>query len=140
VAGEKPLFDSIQSIVEILNSKSSLQKDVTERVLILITSGVDTKFWDPGGTVINSRDVVDLRNKAKRRVIKLVKESGIRVYAIGITSYLDRTDMASLTGQSPRAQAEEFLEKLTKAGGGRLVFVKSKKVNVEKLVYGLLEK
>jgi hypothetical protein len=116
VPGRTTLMDAINSIAERLNSKASLDKDaVGEKVIFLITDGEDR--------------VSKIKEK---QLIKILKESGIKVYVVGLIEELDDED--SMIHESKREKAVDFLEKITKETGGRAVFPKSKKNDVSRLL------
>jgi acyl-CoA reductase-like NAD-dependent aldehyde dehydrogenase len=73
----------------------------------------------------------DERSKRDSKLRKFLKDSGIKVYAIGITGDVD-------TGENRRLQAENFLSRLTKETGGKVVFSRSKQADIDKLVNQLL--
>jgi len=68
-------------------------------------------------------------------VIKELKATGVKVYAIGLIRQLDADTLIRI---SPRERAETFLTKITKETGGRAVFPKSKKIDVDGLLNELL--
>jgi hypothetical protein len=70
-------------------------------------------------------------NITEKQLIKELKEMGIKVYAVGLVKELDKE--GGIICKAPRKAAVGFLEKLTKETGGRAVFHKSKKTEVDKL-------
>jgi cell division GTPase FtsZ len=96
--------------------------------MILITDG-EHRMEEIGSSRTETEDE---RSKRDSKLRKYLEESGIKVYAIGITSELD-------TGENRRLRAENFLIRLTKETGGRVVFSRSKRVEIDKLVNQLLQ-
>lgn len=120
---QKDIYGAIRAMAEAVNEKAASERGaVGDKVIILITDGKDTLRRHGGGNVIVSQDEVDNSRKERQRVIKLLKESGIKVYAVAFTQHLETTSIARII--SPKGEAEEFLRKLTKETGGRVVFPK----------------
>ena len=132
VRGHTDLFGAIRSVAESLNAKSGDSKNAElEKIIILVTDG-DHRMEMFGGS---STETDDERKKRDSTLRKYLKENGIRVYAVGIT---DDLDSSSMMEESPRLRAENFLRKLTKETGGRVVFSRSKNPNLDQLVNELL--
>lgn len=133
VGGQTDLFAAIRSVADSLNNNQSNSKDApSEKVLILITDG-DHRMEMIGTSQPTETD--DERKKRDSRLRKYLKDTGIKVYAIGITGELDT---GSLAGESRRLRAENFLTKVTKETGGKVVFSRSRNADIDKLVNQLL--
>jgi hypothetical protein len=129
VRGQTDLFGAIRSVAESLNDAASNSKDATsDKVIILITDG-EHRMEIIGTSQPTETD--DERRRRDSELRKYLKDSGIKVYAIGITGDLD-------TGENRRLRAEDYLSKVTKETGGRVVFSRSKNAEVDKLVNQLL--
>jgi uncharacterized protein YegL len=108
VAGQTTLMDAINSMAEQLNAKVKEDKDAFgEKAIYLVTDGEER----------------DSRIKEKQ-LIQNLKESGIKVYAVGLVTELGKE--GGLVRKSSREEATSFLTKITKETGGRVVFAKSK--------------
>ena len=128
IRGQTDLFGAIRFVAESLNANTANSKDAPpEKVMILITDG-EHRMEEIGSSRTETEDE---RSKRDSKLRKYLEESGIKVYAIGITSELD-------TGENRRLRAENFLIRLTKETGGRVVFSRSKQPDVDKLVNQLL--
>jgi hypothetical protein len=116
VPGRTTLIDAINTIAEQLNTKADLDKDTfAEKVIYLVTDGEDRT------------------SKIKeKQLIKTLKESGIKVYAVGLIKEFE--DEGGMVHKAPKDKAIEFLEKITKETGGRVVFLKSKKDTASSLL------
>lgn len=122
VPGRTTLMDAINSVAERLDAKANLDKEaVGEKVILLITDGEDR--------------VSKIKEK---ELIKTLKGLGIKVYAVGLIKELNNED--SLLHKSKREKAIDFLAKLTKETGGRVVFPHSKKADVRSLLNELFRK
>jgi uncharacterized protein YegL len=122
VPGQTTLMDAIHSMAEQLNTKANLDKDAFgEKVIYLITDGEERES----------------RIKEKQ-LIQILKESGIRVYAVGLIKELN--NVGGVIQKAPKEKAVSFLEKITKETGGRVVFPKSKKNDVRVLLNELFAK
>ena len=129
VRGQTDLFSAIRSVGESLNARTAdPQNAPLDKVIILITDGEHR--MEMIGTS-QPTETNDERSSRDSRLRKYLKESGIKVYAIGLTGELD-------TGENRRLQAENYLSKLTKETGGRVVFSRSKQPDIDKLVNQLL--
>jgi len=103
-------MDAINSVAEQVSTKANLDKDTFgDKIIFLITDGEDT-----ASTI------------KEKQLIKTLKESGIKVYAVGLIKELNNYE-ETLFHRSKRERAIGFLEKITKETGGRAVFPKSKK-------------
>lgn len=110
VPGRTTLMDAINSVAEQVSTKANLDKDTFgDKIIFLITDGEDT-----ASTI------------KEKQLIKTLKESGIKVYAVGLIKELNNYE-ETLFHRSKRERAIGFLEKITKETGGRAVFLKSKK-------------
>jgi Mg-chelatase subunit ChlD len=108
VGGQTTLCDAIFLASNLTKSAFERDKDnISEKILILITDGEDRAS--------------DIKPK---ELIKFVKETQIKVYAIGLVE--DLSNEAGFVNVSPQAKAKEFLTKITKETNGRVVFPKSK--------------
>lgn len=108
VPGKTSLYDAILSISETVNSKANSENDVfSEKVLILVTDGEDRES-----------------KTNKKKLIQYLKENKIKVYAVGLVEELDSS--TGFTQLSDKTKAEDFLKKITKETGGRVVFSKRK--------------
>jgi von Willebrand factor type A domain len=117
--GQTTLKDALNSIAEQLNAKVNQDKDAFEdKVIFLITDG------DDRGSLIKDK-----------QLIKMLKESGVKVYAVGLVKELDAE--GGMIRISQREKATKLLEMITKETGGRVVFSKSKKDNVISLLNAL---
>ena len=134
------LYGAVGEMVALLDAKAAAEPDaVGDKVIILVTSGLDTVRRTGDARNIVSTDVEDNNRKAKNRAVKLARESRVRVYAVGFTRELDTSSFNTLPGGlSPRGEAEEFLRKLTKETGGRVVFPRAKETEVERVLDELL--
>jgi uncharacterized protein YciU (UPF0263 family) len=105
--GQTTLFDAINSMAEKINIKVNLEKDVfSDKVIVLITDGEDR--------------VSKIKEK---QLIEKLKESGIKVYALGLVQEL----VSEGVFRGPREKATDFLKKVAKETGGRAVFLESNK-------------
>jgi hypothetical protein len=133
VKGQTDLFGAIRSVAESLNDDQATSKHATsEKVIVLITDG-DHRMEMIG--TLQPTETDDERRKRDSKLRKYLKDSGIKVYAIGITGDLDT---GSIMGSSPRLRAENYLSKVTKETGGKVVFSRSKQAEIDKLVSELL--
>ena len=109
VPGQTALKDAIGSVAERVRAQAGAADGAaSDRAMFIITDGEDR--------VSKIRD---------ERLVKTMKESGIKVYAVGLVEALD--DEGGFLQKSGRGRAVAFLEKLTKETGGRVVFTKPKK-------------
>jgi hypothetical protein len=128
VKGQTDLFGAIRSIAESLNAKTANSQDAPlDKVIILITDGEHRMEMIGTGQPTETNDE---RSKRDRKLREYLKDNGIKVYAIGITGELD-------TGENRRLQAENYLSRVTKETGGKVVFSRSKHADI-KLVNQLL--
>ena len=129
VRGQTDLFGAIRSVAESLNATTSNSKGApSDKIIILITDGEHR--MELIGTS-QPTETEDERSRRDTKLRKYLKDSGIKIYAIGITGELD-------TGENRRLRAENYLSRLTKETGGKVVFSRSKQANVDKLVNELL--
>lgn len=129
--GQASLLDAIQLMTEKLEATvGSDKKPFADKTIILITDGEDTTK-STKGPFINLPDNVDERRGAQNKLIKMVKAKGIKVYAIGLTRNLDNDQPLKPTA---REQAESFLNKIAKQTGGRSVIVRSKLIDINKIL------
>ena len=122
VGGQTALSDGIDVIASHLNEKVGADKDAyTEKMIFLITDGEERS------SKISEKDL-----------IKTLKASGIKVYAVGLVQELDNE--GGLIRKPKKEQAIDFLKRITKETGGRAVFPKSKKVDVNAVMNELFAK
>ncbi|HVG34071.1 MAG TPA: VWA domain-containing protein [Pyrinomonadaceae bacterium] len=115
-SGQTRLYDAIYYIAEQLNAKVDQDKDAFgDKAIFLVTDGEDR-----GSTIKD------------KQLIKLLRESGIKVYAFGLVKELDAE--GGMIRMSQKEKAIKFLEKIAKETDGRVVFSKSKKDNVVSLL------
>ena len=109
--GQTTLLDAVEFIEQALNRSMP----DTNKIIILITDGEDrTSTTD------------------QKKLIKQLKEKKIAVFAVGLVQQLD--DESGLIRLSPSARAIELLKSITKDTGGCVVFPKSDRVQVEKVL------
>ena len=108
VRGQTDLFGAIRSVAESLNAPANPKDAPWDKVVILITDGEHR--MEMIGT-LQPTETEDERSKRESNLRKYLKESGIKVFAIGLTGELD-------TGENRRLRAENYLSKLTKDTGG----------------------
>jgi len=128
VRGQTDLFSAIRTVADSLNAAANPKEAPWDKVIILITDGEHR--MEMIGTS-QPTETEDERSRRDSKLRKYLKDSGIKVYAIGITGELD-------TGENRRLHAENFLSKLTKETGGSVVFSRSKRSDIDKLVNQLL--
>ena len=103
--GQTTLWDAIRSMAKATAAKADSDK-LSEKIIILITDGED-----------RASKVTD------KELIKELKESGVKVYAIGLTQELD----SGLNFGSSRGRSKKYLKKFTEETGGNVIFPKLKK-------------
>lgn len=103
VAGQTKLLDAITSIALDLSARVALEPDAfSGKTIFLVTDGEDRSS-----------------KTGAKDLIKLLKDAGIQVNAIGL---IEELDTQRSIGSGHRQKAKELLEKLTKETGGRVVF------------------
>lgn len=118
-AGQTTLKDAIYSIAHNLNTKVNLDQDAyAGKVIILLTDGEDR-----------------VSRVKEKELIQVLKEGGIKVYALGLVQELDRD--GGFIRRNPKDKAVDFLKKITKETGGRVIFPKAQ-TNIDSLVRELL--
>jgi len=118
VGGQTTLNDAILLIAKVVNSKTEREKDkFSSGVLILITDGEERAS-----------------NTKQKELIKYLKEKKIKVYAVGLIEELSSESGLMLI--SPQAEAKDFLKKVTKETGGKVVFPKIKQ-KIEEVIKDL---
>ena len=133
VKGDTDLFGAIRLIGEALNVKAETSANANlDKIIILITDG-EHRMELIGRSQPTETD--DERRKRDSRLRRYLKDNGVRVYAIGLTGDLDT---GSIYHESPRLRAENFLTKLTKDTGGRVIFSRSKQPKIQALLDDLL--
>ena len=112
VGGQTALVDAINVVASHLNTKVNLEPDAFgDKVIFLVTDGEERS------SKLKEKDLT-----------KILKSSGIKVYAVGLVQELDDTRFK----RSPsKGKAIAFLENITRETGGRAVIPKSKTVDVE---------
>jgi hypothetical protein len=133
--GNTDLLGAIHSMAEALDASVNARKDAFEdKIIILITDG-EHRMETMGG----SPDDEDYRRKkAEQDLIRKMKEGGITIFAVGLLQ-----DLTSYSGRfrlTTRERAESFLKRITKETDGRVVFPKSKELDVDEVVMELLQK
>jgi Mg-chelatase subunit ChlD len=103
--GQTTLWDAIRSMAKATDEKAKIE-NLPEKIIILITDGED-----------RASEVTD------KQLIKELKESGVKVYAIGLTQELD----SGLNFGSSEGRSKKYLKKFTKETGGNAIFPKLKK-------------
>ena len=122
VPGQTRLMDGISKIADDLNAKANEDKDAfSQKVIFLITDGEDRSS-----------------NITEKNLIKLLKESGIQVFAVGLVNELDNDQ--GFIRRDVKGKSMSFLEKITKETGGRVVFANSKRDEPKSLLKRLFEK
>jgi hypothetical protein len=122
VPGQTALRDGVGDVARQLNSKVDEAKDAySAKTLFLISDGEDRS------SRISERDL-----------IALLKESGIKVFAVGLVKDLDSE--GGLLTKASQGKAVSFLEKIAKETGGRAVIAKSKRDDPQVLLKALFAK
>jgi hypothetical protein len=103
--GQTTLWDAIRSMAKATDEKAKIEK-LSEKIIILITDGED-----------RASKVTD------KELIKELKESGVKVYAIGLTQELDSEGSFG----SSQGSSKKYIKKFTKETGGNVIFPKLKK-------------
>ena len=107
VAGQTTLLDAIRSIGKVVTAKATSEK-LSEKIIVLVTDGED-----------RASEVTE------KQLIKELKESGVKVYAIGLVEELEPS--GGFIGNSSKSNSKNFLKKITKETGGNVIFPKLKK-------------
>ena len=116
LGGQTPLLDAIDSIAKELNAKVNSEKDAfASSAIILITDGEDR-----------------VSRVKEDDLIKELKNSGVKVFAIGLVSELDSS--SGFINRSKKGKAENLLKKITKETGGRAIFPGSRRLDRDKLM------
>jgi hypothetical protein len=110
VPGQTALRDAISSVAERVRAQAGSAGGgaAGDGAVFVITDGEDR-----------------VSKTGEGQLLKALKESGVKVYAVGLTKELDGG--GGLLQKSKRGKAVEFLEKLTKETGGRVVFTNPQK-------------
>jgi hypothetical protein len=118
--GQTTLLDAIHFMADELNAKVDADKNAFGgKVIIVVTDGEDRV------STINEKNL-----------IKVLRESGVTVYAVGLVSDLESD--RGLIRKAPRDTAIDFLKSLTKGTGGGVIFPKGDQPAIEALLGGLL--
>ena len=112
--GQTTLLDAIQMIADRLGEKAG-GPDFSDRVIILITDGEERT------SVVR-----------QKQLLQKLSELKIRVYAIGLVQQL--SSEGGFTRPSKRSKAVELLKDITKETGGRVVFPKSDRQDLQSLL------
>ncbi len=112
IPGGTTLRDAVRAMAEQLNAKVAAATEPHAKIIVLITDGEDR-----------------VSEIGEKKLITALKENGIKVYAIGLISELD--NQGGLLRGASRDRAVGFLEKVTKETGGKVLLLKSKKIDVE---------
>jgi len=107
VGGQTTLLDAIRSIGKAVDAKATSEK-LAEKIIVLVTDGED-----------RASEVTE------KQLIKELKESGVKVYAIGLVQELDSS--RGFISDSSQNKSKSFLKKVTKETGGNVIFPKLKK-------------
>ena len=108
VGGQTTLLDAIQTIADSFGPQAN-EGVSSERVIILITDGEDRKSYLTEATLLRK-----------------LKEARTKVYAVGMIQQL----------RSP-SRASDLLRSVTKETGGRVVFTKSDRDDLQRLLADL---
>lgn len=142
VKGNTSLFEAVRSMAEVLNEKVGAGKETFgDKVIILITDGEHRVKYSLGGPMVTRHIPTDDEDEWKEqegRIIKELKQSGIKVYAVGLIRELNA--YGGLGHMSTKEKAESFLKKITKETGGRVIFPSPKRIDIEALLAELLGK
>src|SRR3989442_13049602 len=104
LGGQTPLLDAIDSIAKELNAKIISEKDAfANAAIILITDGEDR-----------------VSHIKEEDLIKELKKTGVKVFAIGLVSELDSS--SGFINKSKKGKAVDLLKKITNETGGQPVF------------------
>lgn len=115
VGGQTTLIDAIQSAVERLKNPVAQQCGKSdEQILIVMSDGEDR------ASTAKPDDLM-----------KFAKESGVKLYVIGLVEEL--SSESGFLGKSPSKKAKEFLSRIAAESGGRIVFPK-KRENADEIV------
>jgi hypothetical protein len=105
IGGQTKLLDAITSLTIDLNTRVAQEPQVfSGKVIFLVTDGEDRSS-----------------KSSTKDLIKLLKDSGVQINAVGLLDELDNDRFGS---SSKRVKAEDLLKKLTEETGGRVVFAK----------------
>jgi len=100
-SGQTTLYDAIAAAATAARDKADADK-LAEKIVVVISDGEDRA------------------SKLKRdELIKLLSETGVKVYAVGMTGQLGST--RGIGRKSDKDKATEFLQKLASETGGALV-------------------
>lgn len=134
IPGHTMMFEAIEFMAQELDRKADSEKQAAlEKVMILITDG-DEVILRHTGMITGPTWEDDERKRIRSRLIKKLKASGIKVYAIGLTRELESSSRIRM---SRRDKAENLLKKITKETGGRAVFPQAK-IDIDRLLGELL--
>jgi hypothetical protein len=118
--GQTTLRDAIYFMAEKLNAKVDADKNAfASKVIIMVTDGEDRV------SAVN-----------EQKLIKMLRDRGVAVYAVGLLGELESENIP--IRKSPRARAEDFLNKVAKETGGGVIFPRTGDTNVDALLGKLL--
>jgi Ca-activated chloride channel family protein len=109
--GQTTLLDAIELMAETLHQASP----EADKLMVLITDGEERRS--------------DVRQKT---LIQKLKDLKIKVFAVGLIRELDSE--GGFIRQSPRSKATDLLKSLAKETGGRAVFPKTQRPDLQKLL------
>jgi hypothetical protein len=139
VAGRSKFLDDIYSVAVEVKAKADSDKETFgDKMLILITDGDYYIKSERKGMVITTQDQADERIRKENELVKRLKETGVKVYAIGLVRELSAE--GAIIIKSDRENAETLLTKITKGTGGRVVFIRSKKIDIDAVLNKLFAK
>ncbi|HEX8749366.1 MAG TPA: vWA domain-containing protein, partial [Pyrinomonadaceae bacterium] len=137
VKGQTQLFDAIRSMADELNVNVDSDEDsYKDKIIILITDGDQQTQLD--GAFVSYPNETNIRKKQVEQLIKDLKQSGIKVYAVGLLGELDA--YGGFSEKTQKERAEYFLKKITKETGGKAVVSMSGKININKALDELFAK
>ena len=103
-------------MAEQMNAKANIEKEsYARKILVLITDGEDRVS----------------RTKSKTLLAEL-KQANIQVYAVGLVQELD--GQVGFIGKNPHKAGVKFLRSVAESTGGRVIFPKTNKDDVDSLL------
>jgi Ca-activated chloride channel family protein len=111
--GQTAVIDAVYMAVEHAAARRK-PGERRRRALVLISDGEDRASY-----------------YRKEQLIKLIRQSGVQIFVIGLTGELDKE--SGFIRKSPRERAVALLESIASESGGRAFFPEFKKKNVEEL-------
>ena len=107
VPGQTTLFEAIRNIGKSVDAKANSEK-LEQKIIVLVTDGED-----------RASEVTH------KELIKELKASGVKVYAIGLVEELSSD--GGFMGPSPQKKSKDFLKNITKETGGNVIFPRLRK-------------